>query len=71
MLAVYVDDFKMAGPTKNMKLGWDLIIGKSKVAKGIEMDKTGWISELSGGTHFDGFIWRGAFGGANSKEPPV
>ena len=25
VLAVYVDDFKMAGPTDNLKLSWDLV----------------------------------------------
>ena len=25
LLVVYVDDFKMAGPTENMSKGWDLI----------------------------------------------
>ena len=32
-LVIYVDDFKLSGPTKNLKKGWDLI------AKGLTIDE--------------------------------
>jgi len=31
LLSVYVDDFKMAGPTKNLQKGWDLIRSKIEI----------------------------------------
>ena len=35
MLTVYVDDFKLSGPTKNMDETWGLI------RRGLDMDKPG------------------------------
>lgn len=37
-LVVYVDDFKMSGPTENMAQGWELLRKASDNTPGIEMD---------------------------------
>ena len=37
LLAVYVDEFKLAGPAKNLEIGWKLIRLSSNTTKGIDM----------------------------------
>ena len=33
MLTVYVDDFKLAGPARNLKIGWEMICDELDVEK--------------------------------------
>jgi len=61
LLAVYVDDFKMAGPKVNMKQGWDLI------QAGIKMDTPAAVGKYLGCDHKIATAWIKA--GGNPMQP--
>ena len=46
-LVIYVDDFKLAGPTENLQAGWDLIMRPSEVALCSVSTKTSMTLESS------------------------
>ena len=73
-LIVYVDDFKLAGPTENLDEGWRLIQGSSKlVDKGIEMDPPTKVGRYLGCEHkvYDKEIdWHGENPTVMDPPPP-
>ncbi len=50
-LVVYVDDFKMSGPTGNLTKAWELVRGKGKETAGIDMDDPTGVDRYLGCRH--------------------
>ncbi len=51
MLAVYVDDFKLSGPKKNLQKGWDLIMRDSKGNERLKIETLAPANLYLGCTH--------------------